>query len=500
VTDTFFDLVRLKKDATGKAQADEVIKMLEVAGFPLDYIRTNLLMVGCDGASVNTGSRQGIAAQLAAQLNRPVLVSVCRAHILQLAVKDTNNTQKAALDQLQALYRDLCSFFKSSKQFDALVELSEFIELGHVYRMQDIFTIRWSASTKSQLVALWKNLRVIYLYLRQLEQSIAVVSVRQKAQTILMSITSKHFIHNLAGLIDALSVCGDVSEQLQDRCFPIDQLQPLVDLAIATFDGLYAKESTYLRCFTGRPDNEVCGGYPLIDNPQIYQIDFLEYYRSLSQALKTRMNTPGCVELFGLIEKLSPGSICARARGLSLLAPGDVENYRQQRESFETENALNLTSICAALPSLCDSDEELASFQAAMYYVSINLKYDVDTWPNDLKRFWQRVCCIPVSTADVERSFSEANDVKDIRRTNLDPRSIRNALLIKRYSAGPPDTFDPRIFVEAWMEFKKGQTQPNLAVAVEAPTPLLEIQNTTDRLLIQLSIINTRKIQDKRKR
>ena len=62
-----------------------------------------------DGASVMTGSQNGVAAKLREQV--PTLINIhCICHCLALACNDTNDTLKS-ISQVETVIRQLWSFF-----------------------------------------------------------------------------------------------------------------------------------------------------------------------------------------------------------------------------------------------------------------------------------------------------------------------------------------------------------------------------------------------------
>ena len=79
-------------DATGVLQAvDQVLQ--DNADITLDMQRQKMVNVNLDGASVNMGIYNGIAAQLQKRNGHHIAVTHCINHSLELAILDTRNEE-----------------------------------------------------------------------------------------------------------------------------------------------------------------------------------------------------------------------------------------------------------------------------------------------------------------------------------------------------------------------------------------------------------------------
>ena len=139
-----------------------------------DTVAKKIVGLGCDGASVNTGKKGGVAEKLRTQLNPTIIDIHCMAHRLELAYKDAlkNVALYRKLDDLLTL---LYGFYhKSPKQRSGLREV--FKETGAPSTIPPrTGGTRWMAHFLSAVNALLKGYKSFLLHLQRVSQNLEII-------------------------------------------------------------------------------------------------------------------------------------------------------------------------------------------------------------------------------------------------------------------------------------------------------------------------------------
>ena len=159
----FVDLLELNATNASKI-ANQILNCLHRHGFSNSYLSDNLLGFCSDGASVMTGSNNGVFTQLKQKFPRLVRWH-CLNNRLELAVNDAVNAYvvvnhfKCFLDTLYALHSTQSSHEKRELSAAAAVEVEVcLLKIGRV------LSSRWVASSFRTVKAVLHNFKVLHLH------------------------------------------------------------------------------------------------------------------------------------------------------------------------------------------------------------------------------------------------------------------------------------------------------------------------------------------------
>lgn len=199
-----------KADAAGIVSAiDGVFKKLDVS----DY-KQKLVGFGSDGASVNTGKKNGVIAQLKKQ--QPVLVGIhCHAHRLELAYKDALKKQSQHA-KAEELLSSLYYFYRNSPLNRADLKRSySVLELPTAIPTR-IGGTRWLPHWLRALENMWKGYPAIVRYETGTSQTRKNEALG-KARGILKLLLDYDLLAYAQFLTDVISTLSRLSLMLQNR-------------------------------------------------------------------------------------------------------------------------------------------------------------------------------------------------------------------------------------------------------------------------------------------
>ncbi|KAL7393830.1 hypothetical protein ABVT39_016718 [Epinephelus coioides] len=159
VDNIFLELVELKDGTDADSIYNALRKSLQDAGFDDDFLQRNPISIAADGASVLTGYKNGVIAKL--KRDFPNVKSIhSLAHCLELAVHDSLksvsgcNHFKVFISKLYTL------FHQSHKSARLLQEAADDLNI-QILKTDQVFTIRWVATSFNTVRAVWKRFPVL---------------------------------------------------------------------------------------------------------------------------------------------------------------------------------------------------------------------------------------------------------------------------------------------------------------------------------------------------
>lgn len=213
-------------DSCEKASAENIVTGLRniVDSLKIEWnaFCSKLVAVSCDGASVMTGSKAGVAAIL--RKSQPSLLTIhCLAHRLELCIKDAAKTVKLYDKTVSVLAMGLYYFYHNSSLNRAMLKRS-CVALKTEYDNDLLLPTRvggtrWIGHTVTALQNLTVSYKYIVGHLGQLTEPMERVSVdsKSKAHAFLKLLKSKSVVLFLHHLLDVLTPLRKLSLQFQER-------------------------------------------------------------------------------------------------------------------------------------------------------------------------------------------------------------------------------------------------------------------------------------------
>jgi hypothetical protein len=193
---------------------------------------------GSDGASIMTGSKNGVATRL--KRDSPFLISVhCMAHRLNLV------TEKAAKEEpftnsFQKMLSDIFYYFKkSTARILQLKQIQEILDLPEI-RMKEVHEIRW--------ISFYKALESIYRTYTALVKFFSG-KTDSKAKAIHVQLINIRFVYCLHMLMDIIPSFAQLSMIMQKQHLDIAAVQPCVKATTDAIKKVTDNKSHYLEEF-----------------------------------------------------------------------------------------------------------------------------------------------------------------------------------------------------------------------------------------------------------
>ncbi|XP_059386262.1 E3 SUMO-protein ligase KIAA1586-like isoform X2 [Carassius carassius] len=212
----FLDLIELEEGTTADAIYKALKKSLLEADLDDAYLKSHLICITTDGASVMTGRQSGLITRL--KKDYPLLESIhCLAHRLELSVSDALksvtgcNHFEIFISKLYTLYH------QSPKNARQLSEAASQVNIC-LLKIGQIFTIRWVASSFVTLQAVWRDFPALVAQMKKGAEDGSRSDVeRKKFSGLLNRLTCTGFVNDLATIKDVLRELQSLSLKLQNR-------------------------------------------------------------------------------------------------------------------------------------------------------------------------------------------------------------------------------------------------------------------------------------------
>ena len=239
----FFDLIELSS-----TEADQIytalLKSLDAHGLSLVILRSLLINVTTDGASVMLGKHSGVCAKLVSEFP-DLVIWHCSNHRLELSVHGTVE-EVAGTNHFHIFFDKLyCLYHKSPK---AQRELEACCRELHdrCLVIGRILNTRWVASSLRTVVAVWKQFEALHNHVSQAAADDARMK-RERAQYggLMTKLRTNEFVLNLGIMRDALEELADVSWQLQKAGMTIARAHTLVNRQVRVFRSMVDKPGKY---------------------------------------------------------------------------------------------------------------------------------------------------------------------------------------------------------------------------------------------------------------
>ncbi|XP_052446063.1 E3 SUMO-protein ligase KIAA1586-like [Carassius gibelio] len=212
----FWDLIELEEGTTADAIYKALKKSLLEADLDDAYLKSHLICITTDRASVMTGRQSGLITRL--KKDYPLLESIhCLAHRLELSVSDALksvtgcNHFEIFISKLYTLYHQSPKNARQLSEAASQVNIC-LLKIGH------IFTIRWVASSFVTLQAVRRDFPALVAQMKKGAEDGSRSDIeRKKFSGLLNRLTCIGFVNDLATIKDVLRELHSLSLKLQKR-------------------------------------------------------------------------------------------------------------------------------------------------------------------------------------------------------------------------------------------------------------------------------------------
>lgn len=423
----FLDLVELTNGEGADNIHKALVACLKQHGFDMDYLQKHFIAFTSDGASVLTGKKSGVVELLVKDF--PNLITWhCLNHRLELAVDDAIadlrgiNHFKIFISKLHSVYS------QSPKNMRELKEAAKGLDT-QLLKIGKVLSTRWVASSYRTVLAVWNNYEALYQHFQ------AKIAEKDKQAAMYEGlnrrIQSPEFLLDLALMCDVLFELSELSETLQHRSMNIVKADRCVRRATRSIESLKRKTGTKMMIAN---DSVKCGKFgivPLRSNHRHVSVDHNTLIDKLLDAMKDR-----------LFATTASGNVRTSAEYQKLLDQVSVLYPAYWPQDVDFNYGIE------EVRSLCDRFGLARSVTVSAFQEYVDSQGR--RVPDELQPLLRCCSCIPVSSAECERGFSQMNLVCTSTRNRLLIDRISNLMFVKMH--GPPiDVWKPDKYAKSWL-------------------------------------------------
>ncbi|XP_061167632.1 uncharacterized protein LOC133176530 [Saccostrea echinata] len=430
---TFF----ISMEAVGKANSDGIYKAItnsfksNIGANSLDKV----VAFVADGASVNTGEKNGVIAKLREQLSPSIVMVKCLVHRIELGYKEALKCK--AYDGLVNLLTGLYAFYhRSPLQRNGLKDSFATLNISPIMPSRTGGT-RWLSHTLSALLKFWRGYKAISAHLNQV--CLLDLKNKPKAKALLKLMHSKSIIHFAHFLHDILNVLSRLSLELQKVDSSIYLCHEQMQATMTSLRKLQQRQGQMLQELSSENQGDTFQGEKLVGH--------FAYPSDIVKKLQT------CLEVrFGdLTDDLMSST---KIVDLSSWPVERNEDFGDQSvriliskfKDILQKQCVDTGAVAAEwelLKQLLYTNEKIFEINWQL----INVKYR-EKIPNILDLF-DLVLSLPASSSECERGFSVMKMTKTDYRNRLSSHTLSQLMVIKLHSP-EIESFDPGPAIHAW--------------------------------------------------
>lgn len=431
-TTAFLDLVHLPStDALSIVNA--ILATLKQYRLSDDYLRKHFICFASDGASVMTGSKSGVGARLK-ELFPQLVLWHCANHRLELAVGDAVE-DVTKVNHFHSFMDSIYKLYSQSPKLTEELEASAREVSAELLKIGKVLDTRWSASSLRTVKAVWTSFHALahHFFSKKGESS--------KFKGFYDTLTSEGFVSNLAVMFDALIEISRLSLSLQGRDISMVVAHRLIDQTVKALESLASSPGTKQMEAEAAVVAGEFKGQPF-SGKNIPTINPKQFFRSLANAVRSRMMT--VISRRGESASQAEDNSNKYQALLEEVSILDPSSWPLDYESIPLFGINLISGLCRRLRVL-DVEDVCAEFKLLVARGGRQVN------GGRLEALQKAVNCMPVSTADCERSFSVMNTVITKKRNRLEIESVSSLLFIS--ILGPEITdFQPAPFVKNWLD------------------------------------------------
>jgi len=433
VRDCFLGLISLK-NATAEALYDKVIAFFSLNKIPY---KTNLIGFASDGANVMVGTKNSFSSRLISDIPHIFLIK-CICHSFHLCASNACTMLPSAVEELT---RDIYNYFSNNpKRVEIFKEFQKFTNVK-IHKILHPAQTRW-LSVESVVVRILEQYEAFKLFFIDAsvssDRTVTAENILQKLQDPL----TKMFLMFLEFV---LPIFNNLNWELQSATPQIHNLHK----------NMCTLYKTLLECFIKRtviqqmpislinindpqnylPLEEIYMGAKILailhnkrfDNQQLHVLRTrcLSFYVEGAKQIRKRYDFDNTV--LKMLEVLDPetvrGGSVPSIIDLCVAFPNLISEEKFQTIDNEWRLLRNTKISCDKYSTI----EEFWSYVSELKYSDGHLMF------NTLGPFILNLLCLPHSSANVERIFSQINLMKTQQRNKLCTKSIIGLLHTKTY-------------------------------------------------------------------
>jgi hypothetical protein len=276
-------------DLTASGILRALLSELNRLGLNMEYIKSHLVSVTCDGAAVMLGKKNGFAKQLMEHFPN-LIIWHCLNHRLELGVHDSVKEVSSGVNHFKIFMDKLRNVYSSSpKNSRQLADVAKSLN-EEILKIGRVLDTRWVASSLLAVKAVWNNYSSLYNHFQQ-----AAVDPERDAKErstylgLSNILSSTSFVHNLSIMYDALEELSDLSLQLQKSSLNLIQAHSDIRLMIKVFESRVENNGKRNIEAEVSIENLMFKDVPLTDRPKIPKIPTKQFYRSLANNMTNRL-------------------------------------------------------------------------------------------------------------------------------------------------------------------------------------------------------------------
>lgn len=489
----FVDIIEIGGKATASNVYKTLRKSLESLGLDEVQLKSRLVGITTDGATVMTGKFAGVVTRLSRDIAGGKLLTLhCNAHMLELVLGDAKKSQPGVEFLLETVKAVNKIYRNSSVLADEVRNIAE--ENGlKLLKFLDIIETRWANSTYRALFNFLHSHNAIVEHMSHLENYSP--QVKKKLQDLKSIIASREFMESLLLFMELLEPFVSVSLALQRADIGVVEAAARVDglrTRLNQIGGHIAEEWTS-RGFSG---GEPLPSFRVTRGPDGRGVAF-SYFRTDWGSLRNAVKENG---EFGKV-RLGSNRKFKRIHFPDLIAKMDVslcQRFLQQREGklIKTCSVLSAEMIKAAnFPEYGSQALDLLSKEttlvpdkqkaaAALHqFVSDRLlASQLKDAPPDLHSgkykaitdVLLRIEALSPTSAECERFFSLMNRIHTRERSRFKTRNVHDVMMVIM-NGPPPAIFNARAAVRAYYSQKKPRSSTTTVILTSEDRRCCEI-------------------------
>ena len=412
----------------------------------LDW-KENLVGFGSDGASVNLGSKNGVAALLKNDV--PHLVSVhCLAHRLELAANNAIKGHQIMRDIQDVLTNTYKLYHYSPKAVRELRDIADSLE-EKVLKPTNLHGTRWLPRVQAALTVLMKNFTVIITHFDHIRGGrIGNAEVQGRATNISRKLKEYSFLYMCFFMLDVLKALSVLSLKVQKDSTTLSEYLESITVLHLSLIELKQVNGEELNKFLGEINGDIFRNVTLknVNHHENYSEKREEMTNALMEASDKR---------FGPMEN-DP----VLKAGETLLQLGEYPKSKEELALFGNEHLNLLMQHFAGIlqNGNCNTAvvaDEFKAFKAHVYSHNTSpIEYYFQS--AELNRRFQNflmlieiLLVLPISSAACERGFSCMKRVKSDWRSSLAPSMLRMLMYIS-IEGCPLEEFDNIPVLDKW--------------------------------------------------
>ncbi len=459
----FYRLLPMRQGETAQDILDTILNAWEEDGIK-EYMKSNLIGYGADGASVMMGKHKGLG-KLLQKFSQRELVSVhCMAHRVHLSIRRAFSTF-TFMNHFESAINGIYTFYYSHghKRRNHLWNFAG----GQILELSYIFETRWISSELSAIKRVIHNYKVLLGDLNELKISEDFDAKTQRtAAGMYTQLTDRYFIILLHFMADILNHLAKYSQEMQRRTGILIEQAELMDNLVEILEAASTQNEGNLinllesaKCSNSGEDT--CTVEDLEKSDIVF---FFEHsldirprsaYKPLSDIRESLVKA--------LVKELRSYFPMETMKPFSILDPKKIPEKKRDQNFYGITEILSLARLYGQTDTnivedwkklqedLTISDEwcSMKGSSAKVFWKHYLTSRDL-TMSDELRNIIRSVLVTPISSADAERGFSILFHTRSNRRSRLTAEHLDGILRLRINGPKNIALFPALRYAQAW--------------------------------------------------